>query len=543
MTSKLQGKAMYVATASDKAWLLSEQRKLYKRSQECPEYVFCKLWGLITDPQNLRSAFARVARNRGKRTGGVDGRTVSNVMSNEGVETFLEGTRTTLRSGVYVPSPVRRVLIPKVGHPGKFRPLGIPTVTDRVVQAALKNIIEPIFEADFYPVSYGFRPGKSAHGALEHLRMLLRPREVGPEAKRRLPYQWAIEGDIKGCFDNIDHHTLMTRVRRRIGDNKVNRLVLAFLKSGVLAENQFHRTEAGTPQGGILSPLLANIALGAIEERYERHAWPRRAPTLLTDPAAITKRANAARTFDRSRGRCLFMPIRYADDFIILVSAPPGPSQQETAEAVANEEKAALALGLKNELTLELSEAKTFVTPVTKPLRFLGHHVRVRTSPFTGELVSAAVIPKDRSQRLRERIKDLFRRSTVYNSLEKRLKELNPVLRGWCNFYRHAYGAKSVFSGIDHYVWWTIYRWIKKKHPTTPTKVLRKRYGGFRPGRRGLHWKDGQTILFELGITHVQHFKLGWLKPPAFAIADGEPGAQRKVHAGFGKGRPETDPA
>jgi group II intron reverse transcriptase/maturase len=167
-------------------------------------------------------------------------------------------------------------MIPKNGQPGKFRALGIPTVRDRVVQAALKNILEPVFEADFYPTSYGFRPGRSAHGALEHLRCLLRPREAGPESERRLPYQWAIEGDIKACFDNIDHHALMVRLRRRVGDPKVSRLVLAFLKSGILSEQQFTRSEAGTPQGGILSPLLSNIALGVLDERYSRHVWPRR---------------------------------------------------------------------------------------------------------------------------------------------------------------------------------------------------------------------------------------------------------------------------
>lgn len=523
-TSKPQGKAMYVATTSDRAWLLTEQRKLHERSRINSDYVFCKLWGLITDPRNLRMAVARVAGNKGKRTSGVDGKTVRMALAH-GVDALVDEVRTALRSGAYVPSPARRVLIPKVGHPGKFRPLGIPTVVDRIVQAAVKNILEPIFEADFYPVSFGFRPGKSAHGALEYLRMLLRPRAVGPEAKRRLPYQWAIEGDIKGCFDNIDHHALMVRVRRRIGDGKVSRLVLAFLKSGVMSEAQFLRTDAGTPQGGILSPLLANIALCAIEERYARHVWPRHTPTPLTDPAAIARRAKGARETDRRRGLGVVMPIRYADDFILLVSAPPGGEQQAHAESIAHAEKNAVAESLRNEWTLELSEAKTLVTPVTQPLRFLGHHVRVRVHPSNGKLVSAAVIPKDRSHRLRERVKDLFKRSTLRDSLAERLRNLNPILHGWCNFYRYAWGAKHVFYGIDHYVWWTIYRWIKKKHPTTPMKELRRRYGWHLRGRGGLRWRDGDLRAFELGRTPVQHFKLGWLKPPAFAITDGEPDA------------------
>ena len=522
-TAKPQGEAMYVASAPDEAWLLNEQRKLHERSRMDPDHVFGKLWGLVTDTRNLRNALARVARNKGKRASGVDGVTVRSVLATEGADAFVGRLRAALRSNEYRPSPARRVLIPKEGQPGKFRPLGIPTVTDRVVQAALKNIMEPIFEADFVPASFGFRPGKSAHGALEYLRILLRPRDS--KTGRRLPYQWAIEGDIKGCFDNINHHALMERVRRRIGDSKVSRLVLSFLKAGVLAEEQFLRTDGGTPQGGILSPLLANIALSAIEERYERYVWPRRTPTLLTDPAAIRRRATAARGTDRRRGLCVFMPVRYADDFIICVSVPPGPAQLEEAEEAAHAEKAALATALRNELTLELSESKTLVTSVTTPLRFLGHHVRVRRHPSHGRWVSTAVIPKERSHRLRERIKDIFRRSTIQSSLAERLRLLNPLLRGWCNFYRYAWGAKSVFGAIDHYVRWTIYRWLRKKYPKTPIRELLARFGRRKPGRRSIRWEDGDIHPFELAKARVQNFRLGWLKPPAFAITDGEPGA------------------
>ena len=239
----------------------------------------------------------------------------------------------------------------------------------------------------------------------------------------------------------------------------------------------------------------------------------------------------------------MIMPIRYADDFILLVSAPPGSDQQVKAEQGARDEKADLAGTLVSEWGLELSESKTLLTPVTQPLRFLGHHVCVRPHPWHGRLVAAAVIPKDRSHRLREQVKVLFRRSTLQSTLEDRLQLLNPILRGWCNYYRHAAGASRVFRSIDHYVWWTIFRWLRKKHRHPAIKVLVQRYSRPEPGRSGMRWTDGGVRPFELSRTKIEHFKLGWLKPPAFAIADGEPGAERKPHAGFGGGRSETGPA
>jgi|HubBroStandDraft_6_1064221.scaffolds.fasta_scaffold31435_2 RNA-directed DNA polymerase len=526
---------MYVATSLDKSWLRSAQSKLYARSRNEPNYVWRKLWGLVTDRRNLRLALVRVSQNKGARTAGVDGRTVRAVLQ-QGPEAFVEQLRAELRSGRFRPSPARRVLIPKAGQPGKFRPLGIPTVRDRVVQAAMKNILEPIFEADFYPVSYGFRPGKSVHSALEHMRVLMRPRKAGPNAERRLPYQWAIEGDIKGCFDNIDHHGLMLRVRRRVHDAKTNRLVVVFLKAGVLSEGQFLRSGAGTPQGGILSPLLANIALSAIEERYERHVWPRHTPTTLTEAAAIERRALQKRCSDRGRRPVLF-PIRYADDFIILVSVPPGARQQEHAQEVALTEKSAMAAMLKERLHLELSETKTLVTPVTTQLRFLGHHVRVRAHPTHGRLVCLTVIPKDRSHHLRETIKDLFRPPTLGTSLAERLRTLNPRLRGWCNFYRHAWGAKHVFSAIDHYVWWSIFRWLRKKHRRVSMKRLAVRYGWKYPGKRSLKWRDGDVVPFECAHVTVERFKLGWMQPPAFASASMEsPVHNERCTPGLGRG-------
>jgi RNA-directed DNA polymerase len=515
---------MYIATEDDRLWLQSVQRKLYAQSGKDPIYRFKELWGLVTDPRNLRIAFARVQRNRGARSAGIDRITVRKVIQ-QGVEIFLEAVRKDLRSGRFHPSPVRRVLIPKVGKPGVFRPLGIPTVKDRVVQAAMKNILEPIFEAGFYPVSYGFRPGRSVHGALAFLKTLLLPRGVKLwKTAGQPPFQWAIEGDIKGCFDHIDHHKLMERVRLRIGDGKLNRLVVAFLKSGVLSETQFTRSDSGTPQGGMLSPLLANVALSIIEERYERHVWPRaakpsggrgRSAVALTDPTLIARRAFTNRANDRRAGRCVMVPVRYADDFIILVSAGDGTS--ETAQAIAEQEKSSLATMLSTQMGLTLSPEKTLVTPVTETMRFLGHHLRVRQDLLRRQLRPRLVIPKDRSKRLRRSIELIFDRSVCTEPLEQRLKLLNPILRGWGNFYRHAWGAKQVFAALDHHVWWTILRWLQKRHPKTRIRDLVKQYGWHKPRRRSLHWRDGNVVPTRLASLRVGPYRLGYERGPTYA--------------------------
>jgi hypothetical protein len=206
------------------------------------------------------------------------------------------------------------------------------------------------------------------------------------------------------------------------------------------------------------------------------------------------------------------MPIRYADDFIVLVASDDDPLE---SRARVEQETATLATVLEQTLGLALSEEKTLVTPVTSTMRFLGHHLRVREC---GEhLVPRAVIPKEQSQRLRLKIKSLFRRSTCQKTLEDRLRWLNPVLRGWANFYRHAWGAKRVFAANDHYVWWTIYRWLRKKHSNTPMRDIYAQYGWQKPRGRMIRWRDGRTHRVLMSATRVQPFRLAWQKPPSFA--------------------------
>ena len=192
--------------------------------------------------------------NKGANTPGVDGVTASSVELWRGRRGFLDGLRASIKDRCFRPLPVRERKIPKAG--GKLRSLGIATIADRVVQASLKLVLEPVFEADFLPCSYGFRPGRRAHDAVAEVRFF---------ASKN--YEWIVEGDIKACFDEISHSALMDRVRARVGDKHVLGLVKAFLKSGILGEDgQLRDTTAGTPQGSILSPLLSNVALSVLDE-------------------------------------------------------------------------------------------------------------------------------------------------------------------------------------------------------------------------------------------------------------------------------------
>lgn len=500
---------------ADEAWLLNIQRKLYAWSRSHPGERWRDMWNWIIHPRNLRLAWRRVARNRGARSAGVDRVTVRQIEQRIGIERFLTGLREQLRNGSYQPSPVRRVMIPKRGKPGQFRPLGVPTVADRVVQAAVLHLLEPIFEADFYPVSYGFRPKRACRDALEHIRNAIRPPKVRNEPRRlHSPYQWVIEGDIKGCFDTIDHHSVMERLRRRIRDAKVGRLVSAFLRAGVLAEGVFLRTDAGTPQGGILSPLLANIILSAIEERYERFIAPRR----TRDGAAYARPGDAIRKFrhrERKAGRPVFLPVRYADDFVVLVA---GSEQQARAE------KEELACFLQRELKLTLSEDKTHVTALTEGFTFLGHRVRLRWDERWGYWPRIE-IPKDKVNDLRYRIKQKTKRGHVHLTFQQVIDALNPVLRGWGYFYRHCYGAKAVFNRVDHYVWDRLRRWLRKKYPETPRRAIQRQYWRRTPDRPRYRWMDKHPVAIVADIPVGRH-SLALLGYPDYTSPDaGEPGA------------------
>ncbi|MFJ9382079.1 reverse transcriptase domain-containing protein, partial [Streptomyces sp. NPDC101455] len=305
--------------------VLEMQAKLHRWAVADPGRRFDDLFNFVHDPATLMMAFDRVAGNKGARTAGVDGLTAAEAASTPG---FLTALRADLKSGSFRPLPVRERKIPKPGGSGKIRSLGIPSVADRTVQAALKLVLEPIFEAGFLPVSYGFRPKRRAQDAIAEIQ------RFGTKG-----YRWVLDADIEAAFDNVSHRAVMDAVRVRVKDKRLLALVKAFLKAGILAEDGQHRdTHTGTPQGGILSPLIFNIALQVLDEHLHRD-WK---PGGRMD-------AQYPRRKRRRHGLPNWRIVRYADDFAILVHGCA-----DDARALQDEVASVLA-----PLGLRLSPAKT----------------------------------------------------------------------------------------------------------------------------------------------------------------------------------------
>jgi RNA-directed DNA polymerase len=322
--------------------VLAMQTKLHRWAAGDAGRRFDDLYNLVYDPAFLVVAWNRVRVNKGARTAGVD-RVAPRQLGPAG-GAMLSELRDDLKARRFTPSPVREKQIPKSG--GKLRRLGIPTARDRVVQAALKLVLEPIFEADFKPCSYGFRPRRRAQDAIAEIHHLASPNRN---------YEWVFEADIKACFDEIDHTALLARLRRRVKDKRILRLAGAFLCAGILTEEGLNReTITGTPQGGILSPLLANIALSILDEHFDEK-WKALGP-------------DWTRAKHRRQGGAVHRLVRYADDFVVMVAG-----QRDDAEALWAEVSSVLA-----PIGLRLSAEKTGVRHIDEGFDFLGWRIQRR---------------------------------------------------------------------------------------------------------------------------------------------------------------------
>jgi group II intron reverse transcriptase/maturase len=373
--------------------------------------------------KNLEMAWERVKANKG--SGGIDG--ISTKRFEDSKDRYLDEIHLALKEDQYSPTPVRRVWIPKPD--GRQRPLGIPTIKDRVVQQALLNRLGPIFEKKFLPTSFGFRPGRSTHDALRRIWIKLLE-----------GYVWIVDADIKGCFDTIPHEKLLDFVAEEVSDGRVLRLIRMFLKAGVMEGFKLLPTPSGTPQGGVCSPLLANIYLHYYDLKMKEKGYE---------------------------------ATRYADDFVVQCR-----SKREAEQALEETKKV-----IEKDLGLTLHPTKTRLVHVSQGIEFLGYKIgkgqglRFKETPKS----NLYAIPTQKSlDGFKEQIRKItWRRNPA--TLPEMINELNPVLRGWGNYYRKAH-VRRQFHRMDGWIEKRIYSFIRKRWRNMawreyPTSRLREEYG------------------------------------------------------------------
>jgi len=379
------------------------QRVLYRSAKQEPTRRFHVLYDKLTRSDVMWQAWVNVATNQG--APGIDGVSIDSVQAGgmEGVSSFLDSLVAEVKAQSYRPQPLRRVNIPKAGKPGETRPLGIPALRDRVLMSAAKLVLEPIFEADFSPASFGFRPKRSAHDALEVIRQTANSGA-----------HWVLDADIKSCFDEIDQDALMVLIERRVSDRAMLKLLRSWLRAGIIEGGVYSDISSGTPQGSPISPLLCNIALSVLDEE-------------------LTKARRQSGTL-----------IRFADDWVVLC---PTKERAETARSIATTVLATLGLRLHPE--------KTRIVNLTKGAEgfdFLGFHNHMCESEKWPGHYYLLKWPSDRAMAsIKATVRELTQRRFAGRSLDAVVHRLNPALRGWAAYFRHGNSSKK-FATVDSYV-------------------------------------------------------------------------------------------
>ncbi len=413
------------------------QKKLSQWATENPTEQRRELYNLLCNEVWLRVAHHSVNTNQGRETAGIDSNTMSNF--NGDVDGNIKRLREALKAKTFEPMPVRRVYIPKAN--GKKRPLGIPTIDDRIVQEALRMILEPIWEADFHIRSYGFRPNRSTYDAISYLSNRL-------SGTGGQPYQWIIEGDISSYFDTIPHRRLIKAVKKRVADRNIRDVLWKFLRAGVMEQGELQETLTGTPQGGIVSPLLANIYLHELDRYME------------SNYLNLTEKERYRR---RKKGRGNYLYARYADDFVVLCNGTK-------AEALNMKEELMLVL---DQMGLKLSGEKTKVTHITEGFHFLGYRIE-RSIGTKGEMVLKVLIPESAIKRYRHKIREITSPNTSNEAVNAKIQALNAITRGWCQYYRCTSSPSEVFKKLNNELYWDMAHWLGRKYKMNMPAVLRR---------------------------------------------------------------------
>jgi RNA-directed DNA polymerase len=414
------------------------QKKLSQWATENPTEQRRELYNLLWNESWLRVAHHSVNTNAGRETAGIDRKTMSNF--NGDVDGNIKRLSEALKTKTFEPMPVRRTYIPKAN--GKKRPLGIPVIDDRIVQEALRMVMEPIWEAEFSIHSYGFRPNRSTYDAISYIGNRL--------AGQGSSYQWVIEGDIASYFDTIPHRRLIKAVKRKVADRDIRDLLWKFLRAGVMYRGEVQETVNGTPQGGIVSPLLANVYLHEVD-RYMESKY-------------LNFSENQRRT-RRKQGKGNYLYVRYADDFVVLCNGTK-------AEALAMKEE---LRGLLSTMGLTLSEEKTRITHITEGFQFLGYQV-IRKVGTKGKMVPTVLIPDSAKKRYLHKIRAILSPKTTNEAVSAKIIALNQLTRGWCQYYRCTSSPLKVFNDLDYELYWGMAHWLGKKYKLRISTVIRK-YG------------------------------------------------------------------
>jgi RNA-directed DNA polymerase len=447
------------------------QRSLAIKAEHNKQHRFEHLYRLICREEWIRQALKVVLSKKGSRTAGIDGVTRKHLAAQTAQDALVQEIQQELRDGSFRPQPSKRIYIPKSS--GKKRPIGISILKDRVVQMLLKMVLEPIYESDFLNCSNGFRPGRCTMDCIALLDSYI---------NRRNKYYWVIEGDIRGAYDHINHQILLGLVNQRIADRRILRLIERFLEAGVMEEGLFTKTEVGTAQGSVVSPLLSNIYM----HQFDLYWWEHY--------GGIGRKQKEKRR-QEGKGNCAL--IRYADDWLILTNG---------GKAEAYRLRDEFQHFLRETLKLELSLEKTHVTHVNDGLDFLGYHIRRYTS--SNDRPKLLVTPSEKAQqRLKQKVKEMTARKYYRDSPLLKMRALNAVLRGWMNYYRHV-NAKKTAKDLDWWVNQRFCRWLVSRHRLPVRKVLDKYK--HREGKRfnlGVPTPNGTKFLFRMSDVPIRKYR------------------------------------